>query len=66
MAGTEARTVFDVLHVDQPSREDAIAEVTGLEAPIVKRALTGLELEGLALALPGGQFLRSALAAELQ
>jgi DNA processing protein len=64
--GTEERTVLDALDSREPVPETNLAAVTGLAPRTVSRALTGLELGGLALALPGRTFVRSALAAELK
>jgi len=64
-AGSEADVVLALLDDEQPRIEDDIARVSGLPVRSVKRALTGLELEGLALALPDGAFLRSMLATEI-
>ena len=64
-SGTEADVVLAMLDEDRPCIEDDIVRATGLPVRSVKRALTGLELEGLALALPDGAFLRSFLAAEI-
>jgi DNA processing protein len=44
---------------------DELAVRTGLSPRDVARALTGLELDGLAIARPGQRYLRSALAEEL-
>jgi len=63
--GTAEARVLDALDDNAPIDEDTIAERTGLEIWGVTRALTGLELDGLALLLPGRNYLRSALAREL-
>jgi len=64
-AGSDADVVLALLDDEQPRIEDDIVRVSGLPMRSVKRALTGLELEGLALALPDGAFLRSMLATEI-
>ncbi len=63
-SGTEAAAVLTFLRDDRTSNEHDITSATGLTSRSVKRALTGLELEGLALALPDGAFMRSMLASE--
>jgi DNA processing protein len=63
--GSEAARVLAAL--DRAGRrEDELERVTGLEPRALARALMGLELEGLALALPGRAFARSRLALELE
>lgn len=63
--GSAEALVLDALEDGLPIDEDTIAERTGLEIWGVTRALTGLELDGLALLLPGRNYVRSALAREL-
>jgi DNA processing protein len=64
-AGTDAETVLSYLQQDLPRVEDDIVRATGLSSRTVKRALAGLELEGLVLPLRDGAFTRSVLATEL-
>jgi DNA processing protein len=64
-SGTQAALVLDALAPGAPSDPKMLAERTGLGVREVARALTGLELEGLALVLPGCTYVRSALAQEL-
>jgi DNA processing protein len=59
--GSDAARVFAALD-DAPRSADEIAVRSGLGAREVTRALTGLELEGLALLLPGQHYARSVLA----
>ena len=61
-AGSEEQVVFELLGVS-PVAEETLLAKTGFGSRRVKRALTGLELCGLATELPGRQFIRSALAA---
>jgi len=62
-SGSEAGRVLAVLGGD-PLDEAELCRVTGLSLPAVTRVLTGLELEGLALPLPGRTFIRTPLAKE--
>lgn len=62
--GTDEARVLEVLDA-APRDEDKIADHTGLDTRAVTRALTGLELEGLAILLPGRNYVRSTLADEL-
>jgi DNA processing protein len=64
-SGSDAETVLSYLEQDLPRVEDDIVRATGLSSRMVKRALAGLELEGLVLPLPDGAFTRSVLATEL-
>jgi DNA processing protein len=63
-SGTDEARVLAALDA-APRDEDGIADDTGLEMRAVSRALTGLELEGLAVVLPGRNYIRSTLASEL-
>ena len=62
---SDAGRVLATLELDAPRAEADIAACTGLGAREVSRALTGLELEGLAVLLPGRAYVRSCLAQEL-
>jgi DNA processing protein len=62
--GSERARVLAALD-DEARAEDDIADCTGLAIRQVSRALVGLELEGLAVLLPGRSYVRSALAREL-
>jgi DNA processing protein len=62
--GSERARVLAVLD-DDARDEDDIADSTGLAIRQVSRALAGLELEGLAVLLPGRSYVRSVLAREL-
>jgi DNA processing protein len=57
--GSEAASVLAALGDDDPRDEGEIAEITGLPIRSVTRALAELELDGLALLLPGRAYLRS-------
>lgn len=63
-SGTDEDTVLGAL-ADAPCAPDELVRQTGLSAGDVNRALTGLELEGLALLVPGRLYVRSTLAREL-
>lgn len=63
--GSCAARVLDLLHAEQARDHEEIAARAGLGAREVARALTGLELQGLAIALPGLNYVRSVLAQEL-
>ena len=63
--GSCAARVLDLLHVEKARDHEEIAARAGLGAREVARALTGLELQGLAIALPGLNYVRSVLAQEL-
>ena len=60
-----ADRVLRALRAELAYDAEELAATTGLPAPAVTRALTGLELEGLAVLAPGGAFARSALAEDL-
>lgn len=62
---SEAGRVLAALRAERAFGADEIATTTGLGPVAVTRALTGLELEGLAVLAPGGRFARSHLADEL-
>lgn len=62
--GTDEAAVLGAL-ADAPRAPDEVARLTGLAPREVSRALTGLELEGLALLAPGHCYVRSTLAREL-
>ncbi len=62
--GSYEDKVLAVLN-EAPASTEILAERTGLGAGALARALTGLELEGLALLLPGRNYVRSTLAQEL-
>lgn len=62
---SEAGQVLAALRSEIAFDAEEIATATGLGAVAVTRALTGLELEGLAVLAPGGLFARSTLAEEL-
>jgi DNA processing protein len=57
--GSEAASVLAALAESDPLDEGEIAEITGLPIRSVTRALAELELDGLALLLPGRAYLRS-------
>jgi predicted Rossmann fold nucleotide-binding protein DprA/Smf involved in DNA uptake len=63
--GSEEARVLAALEPEAPAGTDALLERTGLGARELSRVLTGLELEGLALLLPGRTYVRSVLAQEL-
>lgn len=60
---SDAGRVLAVLGGD-PLDEGELCDVTGLSLPALSRVLTGLELEGLALPMPGRTYVRSHLAQE--
>lgn len=65
-AGTEEAQVLAALRIHAGALgEDELAARTGMSAGAITRALTGLELEGLALLLPGRSYALSTLAREL-
>ncbi len=64
-AGSPGARVLALLDSADARACDEIAARTGLSPRDVTRALTGLELEGLAIARPGQSYVRSALAEEL-
>jgi DNA processing protein len=64
-AGSPGARVLALLDVADARVCDDIALRTGLSPRDVARALTGLELEGPAIARPGQSYVRSALAEEL-
>jgi DNA processing protein len=64
-AGSPGARVLAFLDTANARACDEIATRTGLSTRDVARALTGLELEGLAVARPGQSYVRSALAEEL-
>jgi len=61
-AGTDAARVLDALSRGEPRDPEAVAARTGLPIRAAIRALTDLELRGLAVLAPGQTYLRSALA----
>jgi DNA processing protein len=61
----EARVLGELVRRGDAVGEDELAASLGMSASAAARALTGLELEGLALLLPGRSFVLSALAREL-
>jgi DNA processing protein len=63
--GSLAARVLALLHPEHACACGDIATRAGLSSREVARALTGLELEGLAIARPGQSYVRSALAEEL-
>lgn len=65
-AGTREALALDALAVDAPRTGAAVAAIAGLALREANRALAGLELEGLALLVPGQAYLRSPLAERLQ
>ncbi|HKE17400.1 MAG TPA: DNA-processing protein DprA [Kofleriaceae bacterium] len=64
--GSREALVLDALDGRAPSTGPAVAARSGLGLREATRALVGLELEGLALALPGQAYLRSPLAERLR
>lgn len=65
-AGTDEHELLTELHLHAGAlTEDDLASRTGMSAGAVTRALTGLELEGLALLLPGRSYALSTLARDL-
>jgi len=62
---SEQGVVLAALSREAALGEDELSTNTGLQARDVARALTGLELEGLAVLLPGRSYVRSSLADEL-
>jgi DNA processing protein len=63
--GSSAATVLAALDPAQPRAASLVSESTGLAPRDVARVLTGLELEGLAVLLPGQAYVRSTVANEL-
>lgn len=63
--GSSAARVLDLLDPEQAIDHDELAARTGLGVREIARALTGLEVQGLAIALPGFHYVRSGLAQEL-
>jgi len=63
--GSREALALGVLDLAAPLTDAAVAERTGLEPREAARALAGLELEGLALVMPGQAYLKSPLAGEL-
>jgi DNA processing protein len=63
--GSEEARVLAALEPEAPAGTEALSARTGLGARDLARVLTGLELEGLALLLPGRTYVRSVLAQEL-
>ncbi len=64
-AGSHEAVALAALDIHRPSSGEAVAERCGLELREANRALTGLELEGLALLQPGQTYVRSPLAEQL-
>jgi DNA processing protein len=64
--GTREALVLDILDGESPSTGATVAARSGLGLREATRALAGLELEGLALAVPGQAYLRSPLAERLR
>jgi DNA processing protein len=64
--GSREAQVLEVLDVQAPSTGETVAARSGLGLRDATRALAGLELEGLALAVPGQAYLRSPLAERLR
>lgn len=64
-AGSREARVLGALDAEAPLSDIAVAERSGLTARETARALAGLELEGLALLLPGQTYVKSPLAGEL-
>jgi hypothetical protein len=58
----EGRTLA-ALDPSQALPAETVGERAGLSAVVAARALSALELEGLALPVPGGRYLRAAHAA---
>lgn len=63
--GSDAARVLASLDPERGQACGELASLAGMSARQVARALTGLELEGLAVAGPGRNYVRSALAEEL-
>jgi DNA processing protein len=57
---THVARVLAALLAEIPRSAETVAEATGLDAVTTERALTELELEGLALRAPGGRYFRAA------
>ena len=55
----EAAQVLDVLDPVQPFDVEGVSSLVGLPPRSVARALVALELDGLALPVPGGSYIRS-------
>ena len=64
-AGSREAVALAALDARSPRSGAAIAERCGMDLREATRALTGLELEGLALLQPGQTYLRSPLAEQL-
>jgi len=64
--GSRAAMVLEALDGEAPRTGAAVAAQSGLALRDTARALAGLELEGLALLLPGQAYLRSPLAERLR
>ncbi len=64
--GSREAQVLDVLDGESPSTGATVAARSGLGLRDATRALAGLELEGLALAVPGQAYLLSPLAERLR
>jgi len=64
-AGSREAVALAALDTRSPRSGAAVAERCGMDLREATRALTGLELEGLALLLPGQTYLRSPLAEQL-
>jgi DNA processing protein len=62
---TDAGRVLAALAAEAARDESEVSHTTGLAVRQVARALTGLELEGLAVLMPGRSYVRSRLAQEL-
>ncbi|GAB4568181.1 MAG: hypothetical protein Tsb0020_21380 [Haliangiales bacterium] len=62
---SSAAQVLAVLHQSESRDTRELAEQSGLSVREVARALTGLELDGLAVPMPGQCYVRSALANQL-
>jgi DNA processing protein len=63
--GSQEAAVLGALDAALPRAASLLADSTGLPARDVARMLTGLELEGLAVLLPGQAYVRSIVASEL-
>jgi DNA processing protein len=63
-AGSDEAIVLQALGAT-PASGESLASATGLSSRMIVRALATLELDGLALPLPGRNYVRSTLAAQL-
>ena len=57
--GSDEAFVLEALDPSSPRGADSLADLVGIACARVIAALISLELSGLALALPGGRYLRA-------